>query len=51
MPLEVSTNTDDPTRTGNTAINKAKVVKANESTADSKDYGANGIDNHYQKVL
>ena len=51
MPLEVSSNTDDPTRTENTAINKAEVVKANESTTDSKDYGDNGIDNHYQKVL
>ena len=51
VPLEVWVNTRDPTRIRNSATNKTEVVRAKESTADSKEDSASGKDDHYQKVL
>ena len=51
ISLEVRANTGDPTRIGNAAIIKSEVIKANEPTADSKEYSAGVKDDHYQKVL
>ena len=51
VPLEVRASTGDPIKIGNAAINKAKVVTSNETTADSKEDGTCEKDDHYQKVL
>ena len=51
VPLEVRANTGDPIKIGNAVINKAEVVTSNEPTADSKEDGTCGKDDHYQKVL
>ena len=51
VPLEVRASTGDPIKIGNAAINKAEVVISNETTADSKEDGTCGKDDHYQKVL
>ena len=51
VPLEVRASTGDPIKIGNAVINKAEVVTSNETTADSKEDGTCGKDDHYQKVL
>ena len=49
--MEVRANTNDPTRIDNAAIKKVEVLKANESTAESKEVSASEKDDHYKKIL